>query len=314
MTFPLLLLPYMAICVVIDHFNLNELIHFSLCSKKSHRIASRKPKQKVEILIRAQKNPEILVRLNKIETYKFEIWTPFDFTKTRMCQKVSIAGKPVTSKTMRGNSETLWRYGLCGIKEISTHLTDLLKSPITRIHLLSESKPNTLIDVIDWLISEQKSIERCRIGSSHECVKHLLEKKFDVGTLCILKGERLNGDCLLNMTSPFVSIKNSHFTAETVNGFLKDWQNGGHQETVFLRIEVVYLREEHLTSGIEVEERPLALTREYRHFNDKTIERRGGFDIRRNDGMVGTVFVHFKILEFGVDPREVIKEEDEEWD
>ncbi|CAL2052169.1 unnamed protein product [Caenorhabditis brenneri] len=34
-------------------FNLNKLIHFSFCSKRTQRIASRKPKGKVEIILKA---------------------------------------------------------------------------------------------------------------------------------------------------------------------------------------------------------------------------------------------------------------------
>ncbi|CAL2042868.1 unnamed protein product [Caenorhabditis brenneri] len=313
-TFPLLVLPYLAICNVLDLFNLKELVHFSFCSKRTQRIASRKPKGRVEIILLAQKRSEFVVRLNDIETFKFRISGMSGNTLSTRIWKPSIAGVTVPTIPMESYTATFWTDASQGIDRIGTYLTELLKTPITEIQFLSERKENDAISIIDSVKRKQNSIGKCTFGQMNytdRYLTHLLSNleitdEFNLAavtsslfhyvwslnsvTLSVLHAKWLTAEHLLHMNCQYVHIQETNITNTDLNQFLKHWQNGGCSSLKYLLLTVSSYMLPDIIEGIEVEEIPDTIWRSYSGYNGETVQKKGGHDIERNDGTIGTIF------------------------
>ncbi|CAL2042864.1 unnamed protein product [Caenorhabditis brenneri] len=312
-TFPVLFLPYLAICNVLDHFNLNELIHFSFCSKRTQRIASRKPKGKVEIILKAQKQSEFIVSLNKQPSYKFKP-TPIADVVVPTKTGLSYYGYfPVITVTLRTEA-------VQGIDKVGTYITALLKTPITEIQFLSEKKDNDTIGIIDSVKRRQTSIEKCTFGQmkyTDRYLSHLLSTleitdDFDLAAmtsdffryswslscvrLTVQHGEWLTVEHLLNMNCQIVDLQDTKIRSEDLNQFLKHWQSGGCSSLKYLRLRAARFDMTDITEGIQVEEFPDTVSRSYLGYYGETIEISGGHGIKRNDGTIGTVFFKYFFL------------------
>ncbi|CAL2042867.1 unnamed protein product [Caenorhabditis brenneri] len=327
-TFPLLVLPYLALCNVLDLFNLNELIHFSFCSKRTQRIAARKPKGRVEIILYAKKQPEFIVRLNNQQTYKFVIsGMSKSFLNTQVWKPTPIAGVIVPTKTdvsyygyLSVITATFRIEAAQGIDKVGTYLTKLLKTPITEIQFLSEKKDNDTIGIIDSVKSKQNSVGKCFVAhmkNTDRYLTHLLSnleitddfnsvampsslfhyvRSFNCARLSVLHGKWFTAEHLLTMNCQYVHIQETNIISTDLNQFLKHWQNGGCSSLEFLLLTVSFYMLPDIIEGIEVEEIPDTIWRSFLGHNGDTIQMRGGHDIKRNDGTVGTIFSTHRYL------------------
>ncbi|CAL2042869.1 unnamed protein product [Caenorhabditis brenneri] len=323
--FPVLLLPYLAICNVLDLFNLRELIHFSFCSKRTQRIASRKPKGRVEIVLKTDKQSEFEVRLNDSDTYKFRICgMSRNFLSTQIWKPTPIAGMIVPTKTIESDTATYWTDALQGIDQIGTYLTELLKTPITEIQFLSEKKDNDAMGIIDSVKSRQNTVGKCSFGQmkyTDRYLTHLLNNleitddfnltampsphflypwSLNCVRLSAQHGEWLTVEHLLNMTCQYVEIRETKISNEDLKRFLEHWQNGGFSSLKYLLLNSEFFDRADITEGMEVEEIPNTVWRRYLGHNGETIRMPGGNDIKRNDGTIRTVFFKPYYFEFAV--------------
>ncbi|CAL2042870.1 unnamed protein product [Caenorhabditis brenneri] len=307
-TFPLLVLPYLALCNVLDLFTLASIIHFSFCTIRTQRLATRKPNGKLEIILKAQKQPEFYLRLNNQQMYKFVISPTSPFLPSPNWRQISLNGMVVVSSTMPslGFTKTFWDDVLNGIEKVGTYITGLLKSPITEIQFLSE---NNMIQVIDWVASKQKSIENCSFGTTttpDRYLTHLLTNlritdHFDL----IVKpfGLWLTVDHLLKFNCQYLDLELAMIRSKDLNQFLKHWQNGGCDSLKFLRAEKSLRGWTNITKGIKVEKVPNTVWRSYpgrRGGEDIITQESGGRDIKRNDGTIGTIFLRQGVFRFAV--------------
>ncbi|CAL2042865.1 unnamed protein product [Caenorhabditis brenneri] len=314
-TFPLLALPYLALCIVLDHFRLKEIVHFSLCSKRSQRIASRKPRGKLEITLHAKKQCEFIVSLNNQPTYKFRICgMSRNFLSSNFWKPTPMAGMMVPTKRMDLYTATFWTDALQGIDKIGSYLTELFKTPITEIHFLSEKNENDTMGIIDSVKKKQNSIGKCTFGQMNytdRYLTHLLNNleitddfnlvavpsrdfrypwSLNCVRLTVENGFWLTVDHLLDMTSQYVRIENTSLSNEDLKRFLKHWQNGGCSSLKSLLLESYRFDMDDILEGIQIEEIPDTTLRSYLGYNGETIQMRGGHDIKRSDGTTRTVF------------------------
>ncbi|CAL2042866.1 unnamed protein product [Caenorhabditis brenneri] len=313
-TFPLLLLPYLALCNLLDYFSLNELIRFSFCSERTQRIASRKPKGEVEIILKAKTQPEFIVRLNNNETHKFDILGNRALLSTPTAKPTPIAGTIVPTRTILSYTATFWTDAVQGIDRVGTYLTELLKTPVTELRIVSEKKENDMISIIDSVKSRQNSVGKCFFGQNdhtNRSLTHLLSNleitdDFNLDampsyyfrfvwslkyvTLTVSFGRWLTVEHLMNMNCQYVDIQRTNIGSEDLNQFLKHWQNGGCSSLKFLQLSVSPSMLANIIEGIEAEQIPDTTSRLYTGHNGEPIRKSGGHDIKRRDGTIGTVF------------------------
>ncbi|CAL2042863.1 unnamed protein product [Caenorhabditis brenneri] len=336
-TFPLLVLPYLAICNVLDLFNLNEFhkplhdfrIQFSFLTKRTQRIASKKPNGKVEIILKAQQQPKFKVRINNSDNYKFGISGLSAFHRTRDWKRTRMCGKYILSKTTGNFTETFWKENLTGIEKVGAYLTGLLKSPITEIELLDEYQENDLMRVIDWVSSRQKTVQKCIFDVCSMPAKNLTYLLANLGitdhfylpeTIKVIPHPRRMGfnsyqwftvEHLMNMNCQFVHVEDRNIQCKDLNRFLKHWQAGGCSSLRFWRLEMFHngIDLTEITKGIEVKEVPYTLWRTYSGGRFlKPIKIRGGHQIKRNNGTIGTILIgRGEMFHFAVQPTAIGK-------
>ncbi|CAL2042893.1 unnamed protein product [Caenorhabditis brenneri] len=331
--FPLLRLPYLALCQVWDHFSPYQIIQFSLYSKRSQLVAKKcwKKKRTPEVELSVGEVSEISVYFyGEANGFNFMIYDkPRLHNKTK--NKSRIGEVLVSSITMGDCIKSFWMSKFKGIVNTGSHIMDLFTTTISKVNFISENHANEYKPIIDWIMSRQEYIQGCKVEIiSDESLAHLLDNckitkdltlygtpnrnlsfnwKINMDSFYIHNGSILTCENLMSMNCQYLHLNSSSLTSKDLNRFLKHWQNGGSFGIQFAIIRMNFIDRFTLFAGIEAVYQPRRVERAYSYFNKQTIVKKRGVDIRRNDGETGTIFFNGPMgFEFAVGPREVIME------
>ncbi|CAL2042872.1 unnamed protein product [Caenorhabditis brenneri] len=321
--FPLFRLPFLALCLSLDFYGLNDIIQLSLCSKRSLRVTKKcwKKKGKVKAVLSVKNIPSIRLHYNR-SLYRIFIPKAQDLRDEQT--KIIRVGDAVVPSIHKDTLTliTYWDDKMSGIKRIVRYIKDLFDEPIHLIELRYQEYPNEFIRILDSIMSLQESVRECRFNGENsidDCMTHLFDNCKIPGILRILGGPTsqfkhswaINLDDLYISNGSLLAIQNlmtinckslelpdSSLTSEDVNQFLKHWQNGGNSRLKFLWMEMNSIDQGVVTSGINIVSQPERLFRYYEGKYKFKMFRSGGIDLRRNDGTTGTIFFYDNAFEF----------------
>uniref|UniRef100_A0A1I7V4E5 FBA_2 domain-containing protein n=1 Tax=Caenorhabditis tropicalis TaxID=1561998 RepID=A0A1I7V4E5_9PELO len=310
--FPLFRLPFVPLCEVFHHFSLAEIVRLSLGSDRSRKntrfVLGPTKSFKTSIAIKPFSSVSI-----KRETERFSVYVS-EFPEENL-DTVRIEGSVVPCKA-EGHQNfitTYWKVGNDGIKEVTEHFCKLFNSKIHGLTVETESKSDDPKWVVDWIMSKQESLEICFFDGKHmkiSLIRYFLDrckvreglgfclktcKKFshdwplDMKILFVDHGHWLKIHNLLALNCEFTFIGNSKYTCKNLNMFLKNWLNGGGPKIKYLRIQVKRFNLAAITKGIDGQPFPPQTARKWTGFKNTIHTFHGGFDIKRSDGIVGTV-------------------------
>ncbi|CAL2042875.1 unnamed protein product [Caenorhabditis brenneri] len=337
---PLFRIPFLALCLILDYYSLNDIIQLSFCSKRSLRVANKcwKKKGMVKASLNTDKPPRIQLQISSLSPntasfYTFPIYSTKDL-RDRKVPNIRVGDVVVPSIHMLNKTITFWLDTIFGIEQTVRYIKDLFDVPISLIELRRQENPNEFIRIIDTIMSVQDSVKDCRfhhMNPMDDCLKHFLDNCKITGNLVIYGGptrrfrhnwniqlDRLhlfNGSSitlqnLMNIDCRALSLTSSSLTSEDANRFLQHWQNGGNSRLKFLSTEMKSINQEVITSGIDTVSQPKELHRYYERMSGRKVHKSGGIDIRRNDETTGTIFIYHNKFQFRVDP-EVMRDDDE---
>ncbi|CAL2042892.1 unnamed protein product [Caenorhabditis brenneri] len=329
--FPLFRLPFLALCRVLDFYGPQEIIRLSICSKRSLRVAKKCWKKKGVVKAHLHAKKTTSVNLYFFDSgacyhyYQFAISKSVDLQEQKV-HNVRIGDAVGPSIHKKTETVTYWGDKIFGIEQVVRYINDLFDAPITSIDLKSEGYENELIDTINCIMKVQESFQDCTLhaeDSTDECLAYLLNSCKITGELSIY-GEPTrqfkndwnihldsiyisNGLCLTfqnltNIDCQSLCIGQSSLTSQNLNQFLKNWQNGGNSRIRCARIALNFMNNEVVTSGIETVQQPETVQRCYPCARNHTVMKRGGLDIKRNDGTIGTIYLSGILFGFGVGP------------
>ncbi|EGT60513.1 hypothetical protein CAEBREN_10974 [Caenorhabditis brenneri] len=290
--FPLFRLPFLPLCMILDLYGPHEIIQLSLCSKQSLRVAKKcwKKKEKITADLCAKKIPTFNLHFHETAFfYRFVIFEAHD-AKDQQVQHVRIGDAVVPSIHMLTETITYWNDRIFGIGQIVSYIKDLFDVPITKIDLNSKLYKNEFIDTMDCIMKIQESVLDCVLrgeGPIDDCLTHLLDNCKIAGELLIY-GEptrQFRNDWEIHLDTIYIS-----------NGSSLTFQNLTNIECKSLNLYCSSLTSEDLNQFLK------HCMRNY------TTIKRGGLDIQRNDGTIGTVFMFHNFFEFGVDPIKVFSD------
>lgn len=330
---PLLRLPLLALCKIMKDFDIEDVLYLSLFSKRARLITKMCWKQEVPLSICVMplaEHVEICAYLeDDEEIFNFNIREGIRFPN-RENQKITIGDVVVNSVRMmlmdKIHYETFWPNKFLGIMNTISHLTELFGCKVNNLTFSSEQEPNEIKQVIDWVMSRQESI----VGSTafrltDETLAHLLNKckitgnlimygqpsrafrhtwNLDMDYFCTENSLFLTYKDIMKMNCKYINIKESELTSRCVNKFLKNWLNGGNPRLSSMLIIMNSVDQQRIFKGIETVEQPETLRRYISCQGNKRIRMRGGYDIKRSDGTIGTAFFNrFVGIEFAVNAR-----------
>ncbi|EGT60469.1 hypothetical protein CAEBREN_13633 [Caenorhabditis brenneri] len=262
------------------------------------------------------------------ELFKFNIHEGRGFPN-REHQKITLGDVVVPSVRSKDYSgriryETFWPDRILGIMNTVSHLTELFGCKVTSLCFSSSEQQSN--QIIDWVMSRQESIMGCTASRvSDETLAHLLNNckitdnlriygqpsrafrhtwNLNMNCFCAEDNLFLTYKDIMAMNCQHINIKKSELTSECANKFLKNWMSGGNSRLESALIIMDSVDRRRIFEGIEVVQQPRTLGRYYLGEGNKRIPMRGGYDIKRNDGTIGTVFLNrFQGVEFAVNTK-----------
>uniref|UniRef100_A0A1I7THZ1 FBA_2 domain-containing protein n=1 Tax=Caenorhabditis tropicalis TaxID=1561998 RepID=A0A1I7THZ1_9PELO len=199
-----------------------------------------------------------------------------------------------------------------GLKVVSEYLCSLFEINISSICLLPDSNTNDQISIIEWATKHQKRFQKLSFDCNRmndtaaEFILSKINQAVDV-FICFKTSPsfktnlKFEGQSLLFRVSNWFSLENllsincselhvneSKLTNIDMNSFLKHWisRDLKFKKMSILMMEVV--KYDDLFNGIPFEKRTNDVERVYHDFyGPRTIS--GGYDIKRNDGMIATI-------------------------
>ncbi|CAL2036003.1 unnamed protein product [Caenorhabditis brenneri] len=315
MSFPLRRLPFVVLSILFSCLKPEELIRLSFLSKRCYTLTKalrKKPKDPLRINLSPYASIGCSDRMN------FEI---VDYSENRKKSKLEILKIGKNSFFINQNSyfDILTIY--CEndrIQEVlmtfGEYITDFFGIQIEKVSFDGESSS---CKIIDWLMTRQKILceFECEIIGDNE-LRYLLDhckvsKKMELNVKTSttfrytfreplqLEHFELEGtpwpsiNNLIDINSRYLWMKDSNFTSENINFFLKNWLNGGNSKLGFLSIKMEKnVNEEILLEGLEVIQRRDVMIR--------YLMKRGGFfdfnssyELKRNDGTIASLVINY---------------------
>ncbi|CAL2042878.1 unnamed protein product [Caenorhabditis brenneri] len=328
---PLFRIPFLVLCMILDHYSVYEIIQLSLCSKRSLQVAKKswKKKEVINAALYAQSTPRVQLEIPGRFTsayYRFFICSTKNL-RFRQVHNIRVGDAVVPSIHKDNERVTYWDDKIFGIEQFVRHTKDLFDVSISLIELGKQENPNDPIRIIDAIKNSQVSVKNCgffSMNSMDDCLKYFLDNIEITGNMWIYgkPTEQFSHDWniqldglhvssylsftfrnLMNIDCRFLDLCSSSLTSKDLNQFLRHWQNGGHPRIEFLSLRINSIDQEIITSGIDTVSQPQRLWRQYEGMNNSKVVQIGGIDIRRKDGTTGTIFIYTNTFEFGVDPK-----------
>uniref|UniRef100_A0A1I7TWT9 F-box domain-containing protein n=1 Tax=Caenorhabditis tropicalis TaxID=1561998 RepID=A0A1I7TWT9_9PELO len=291
--FHLFRLPYCAYTVVLNQLEPYELMRLSLCSRSAHRMISAAPRRHGSLGV------QVFGRVISIINNKGYL-IGIDYSENHPAHVTMINGVAVDPHSLKAyckNEEDA--------QKVVDYCTRMFKKEISDVNVFGGPMPSFLPDTIRACIINEElmwfppEISRFRITS----LLHVSSKPHEgfqfpgplqMNILFVRKGTWLTRELLLSMNCCIVSALGTRLTVEDLKLFIKSWMTGGCGRLKYAVFSLLGLDLENFMEGIECENVSMDVVREYKMgINDPKIIH-GGYDIRRHDGVIATIYNYCK--------------------
>ncbi|EFO95928.1 hypothetical protein CRE_17590 [Caenorhabditis remanei] len=310
---PLLCIPYLPLKKIIDFMEPSSLVSVSLCSQKCQSVIKTYTRKSIDGHLHVSGFEHFLLSFDKFCDYQIVMVASGLQKMTNRTRFVDMNGQNValTVNEEKGYLVTHWEDEVNGVKILTDYVTQLFNIDVLGITFNRKN-----IWMIDWVNNRQQShvrsvyCEDWKDTLTEDELTHILrdcpasfetviypsppsnfqfqENFRQIDYLSISDGSWVTIDNLLTMDGREIMMFKSSLTSININTFLKHWLAGGcprlklfsaktinfDLDALFADINVVFVE------GLRQYTSPFQI--KYR-FNF-------GYDLRREDGVIATVF------------------------
>ncbi|EGT60496.1 hypothetical protein CAEBREN_06879 [Caenorhabditis brenneri] len=271
-TFPLFKLPYVAIRRFLKVLGLKNIIFLSMSSRKtraflkSHRALF--PESWIEVNYLTRGAVEIFAN-NDVFTFRIHTWSPVAYGP-QVLMKIGDTNM-VASISGGDQMYTYWKDEIQGISILLDYVTDLFNLPVSGLCL--DSKNGTARDSLFRMIPSPTQDLILEYAKREESM-------FDL-------------NWLMAVDTKFISLLNPRLTMKDLNRYLKRWMTGGSSNLRSLSIQMKFINQLAILSGLDGVQREKNVRRVWKNDYGNSLKIRGGYDIvRESDRKIATVAPH----------------------
>ncbi|CAL2035997.1 unnamed protein product [Caenorhabditis brenneri] len=324
MSFPLRRLPFVVLSILFSCLNPEELIRLSFLSKRCYALTKalrKKPKKGLDITLDSYAS----IRFGDTFSKRFEVLEFSDIPKDAELEFLVIGGALpcfVSMNRERDGMDLYCQYDRFeGLKALSKYIIDFYELPIEEISFSTEKNPNDPKRALDWVFSQQESLDICHFEcqkSGDEELQYLFDRienrvqsllfvpttanasenfrytfRQPITPDAIETGDMLwlTLDNLYSLNSRGLYMRKTNLTSENINSFLKNWLNGGNSNLGFLIFDMKLINVDVILNGLEVVHRDHPIGIKYFFEPEQGASFNSWYELKRSDGAIASILI-----------------------